>query len=150
VRIGGTLFAVNGQSRSNKVQGFIIPLSSRRVKSVFSPSNKGFGQPHDIAVSPNGSEIYVVEISKPYKVWKFSSNTHRTAKGEQDVSPSGAAQGSGVHPHPLPDTLLKEKSDDSFSASVIIMAFLTVPLLLIVGIGAMIKLRNTGITIRSE
>lgn len=31
---------------------------------------QGFGNPHAIAICPNGSALYVVEIG-PNKVWKF-------------------------------------------------------------------------------
>lgn len=163
-----------------KVQGFVIPMSTRTITSVFSPNGQGLGQPHDVAVSKDGNQVYVVEISRPYKVWKFVRNTQRTGKGSQDadsgsvgvpqallsddnaknpqtvvVVPAGEGKGSQGHPqHPLlpklPDETQSKKldgksgvGDDSFNSSVIIMAFLTIPLLLLVGIGAMLRLRSS-------
>ncbi len=61
------------------------------------------------------------------------------------------------HSHSLPDGTASESvalphsdvneapAEDSFGASVVIMAFLTIPLLLLIGIGALMRLRDSGI-----
>lgn len=60
--------AVNGPSQK-EVQGFVIPMNTRQIQSVFKPTGGSkFGNPHDVSVSPDGNDIYVVEISQPYKV----------------------------------------------------------------------------------
>ncbi|CAB3363440.1 Hypothetical predicted protein [Cloeon dipterum] len=66
---GGMLFAVNGPDfydASIPVRGFAIGISSQQVVSTFG----NFKNPHDLAVSYDGREVYVAEID-PYKISKF-------------------------------------------------------------------------------
>ena len=114
----------------------------------------------------------MVGITKPYKVWKFVRDQTsgipapgRTGKGNQDPSSLQPASlqsnkevipGSQTNPvspsvallPKLPEesrtNLLESADDESFSDSVIIMAFLTIPILLLVGVGAIIRLRSNG------
>jgi hypothetical protein len=144
------------------VQGFEIPLSTRQISSVFKPPT-GFGNPHDVAVSKDGSDIYVVEITPPYKVWKFSkNNTYRSGKVEgtdqkpvQTLQQSKPSQMLGlsksedsITPSQLKEDLSSKGEkvlvEDSLGASIVIMAFLTIPLLLMIGIGAIMRLRSSG------
>ncbi|KAK4321848.1 hypothetical protein Pmani_007385 [Petrolisthes manimaculis] len=69
---GGRLFAVNGPPLlgSQKLMTFEVDYSSGELLGGFSPNNQGLSNPHDLAVSSDGSEVYVVEIG-PNKVWKF-------------------------------------------------------------------------------
>jgi hypothetical protein len=165
---GGTLYAVNGPGpKGRKVQGFVIPLNTKSISSVFSPGDRGFGQPHDIAVSKNGSELYVVEISKPYRVWKFQNpgligQKQATATNVHTESPAPGEPERRVNPlkpsgEPLPPLLKEHRKPaealldaDSFSTSVIIMAFLTIPLLLLIGVGALLRLRSSGCCRRAK
>ena len=167
---GGTLFAVNGPDSPAKVQGFVIPLSTREVSSVFTPNGNPFSRPHDITVSKDGTSVYVVEIATPYHVWKFDRNLNdpilpsngRTGKGHQDFDtssprslhdmPSMEHDAHSSEPHqmsmlPTPPSESPSKimqiTDDSFSNSVIIMAFLTIPLLMLIAIGALLRLRSS-------
>ncbi|XP_043469335.1 peptidyl-alpha-hydroxyglycine alpha-amidating lyase 2-like [Leptopilina heterotoma] len=56
------LFLVNGpDSLDTPNRGFIIDLKSDKVVSEFAP-NGPMGRPHDIAVTNDGLEIYVVEL----------------------------------------------------------------------------------------
>lgn len=56
------LFLVNGpDSLDTPNRGFIIDLKSDKVVSEFAP-NGPMGRPHDIAVTSDGLEIYVVEL----------------------------------------------------------------------------------------
>ncbi|KAK3097076.1 hypothetical protein FSP39_006163 [Pinctada imbricata] len=65
------IYAVNGQTyMGNKVKGFTLNMNGD-IEGTFEPRGKGFGQPHDIAASPNGGDIYVGEIY-PDRVTKFS------------------------------------------------------------------------------
>jgi len=153
---GGNLYAVNGPSPTQKeVLGFVIPLSTLRVSSVFKPSGGAFGNPHDIAVSKDGRDVYVVEISQPYKVWKFSRG-QRSGKEDEAVVPSPPAGNLNSHSDtpqsipspstaPLQETVNgKAEKDENFATSVIIMAFLTVPLLLLILFGAVMKVFTSG------
>jgi len=162
---GGNLYAVNGPNAFTQtvVQGFVIPLNTRKIASVFKPTSP-FGNPHDVAVSKDGNDIYVVEITPPYKVWKFSSNvTHRAGKGPAELQETQSTVSKNPLQEPLSQSLspsdplasshvrgdlgllgTEKVVDDSFGASVIIMAFLTIPLLLMIGIGALMRLRSSG------
>lgn len=70
------MYAVNGPSSSNgkpvPAQGFIIDMKgSGEIVSIFgSKASTHMGTPHAIALGPNGSSIYIADIS-PYRVLKF-------------------------------------------------------------------------------
>ncbi|CAG9858978.1 unnamed protein product [Phyllotreta striolata] len=66
---GKLIYAVNGPTSTLSVQGLTIDPQTESVIDHWAPE-EGFGNPHDIAVCPNGSAIYVVEIG-PNRVWKF-------------------------------------------------------------------------------
>ncbi|XP_031370232.1 peptidyl-alpha-hydroxyglycine alpha-amidating lyase 1-like isoform X2 [Apis dorsata] len=58
------LYLVNGPDPNYKIRirGFILDVNSGNITSQFGPS-QDMNRPHDIAVSENGSEIYVVELN---------------------------------------------------------------------------------------
>jgi len=71
--IGGLIYAVNGPDlygRNIAVKGFAIGITSQQLVSTFAPPSGTFNNPHDLAVSYDGKEVYVVELN-PHKVWKF-------------------------------------------------------------------------------
>lgn len=145
------MYAVNGPSK-REVQGFVIPLNTRQISSVFKPSGIKFGNPHDVSVTSDGNDIYVVEITVPYKVWKFSKKGSRAGKQEQiPEGPSKKGPVSDLISPSLPAHLSKDPpndtvipKDESFGASIIIMAFLTIPLLLLIAVGAVMRLMSSG------
>ncbi|XP_067001360.1 peptidyl-alpha-hydroxyglycine alpha-amidating lyase 1 isoform X2 [Anabrus simplex] len=81
---GGLLYVVNGpeiQAQGARVGGFVISLASRQLIGQFNTNGKGLQNPHDVAVSSDGSQVYVVELN-PYKVWKFvSGNLNQSSLG---------------------------------------------------------------------
>ncbi|XP_031773559.1 peptidyl-alpha-hydroxyglycine alpha-amidating lyase 1 isoform X2 [Apis florea] len=58
------LYLVNGPDLNYKIhiRGFILDVNSGNITSQFGP-RQDMDRPHDIAVSENGSEIYVVELN---------------------------------------------------------------------------------------
>ncbi|KDR10480.1 peptidyl-alpha-hydroxyglycine alpha-amidating lyase 2-like [Zootermopsis nevadensis] len=71
VAVGGLVYAVNGPtSLQIPVRGFTLDPRSETAIDRWGPS-AGFRSPHGIAISPNGTAMYVTEIG-PNKVWKFS------------------------------------------------------------------------------
>ncbi|CAH0552204.1 unnamed protein product [Brassicogethes aeneus] len=67
---GNLIYAVNGPtSKALPVQGFTIDPQSETVIDHWAPE-AGFGNPHALAVCPNGSALYVAEI-QPNRIWKF-------------------------------------------------------------------------------
>ncbi|XP_026474326.1 peptidyl-alpha-hydroxyglycine alpha-amidating lyase 1-like [Ctenocephalides felis] len=74
---GGQLYVVNGPNWMpyyNSVRGFVINMTSGKIVSQFRAGSKDFQNPHDIAVSSDGKQAYVVEID-PYVIHKFEDNT---------------------------------------------------------------------------
>ncbi|XP_015524805.2 peptidyl-alpha-hydroxyglycine alpha-amidating lyase 2 [Neodiprion lecontei] len=68
---GNYIYAVNGPtSPMIPVRGFTLDPRTERVVDHWSPLSSKFTQPHAIAVCPNETALYVVEI-EPNKVWKF-------------------------------------------------------------------------------
>lgn len=67
---GKLIYAVNGPTRNLlPVQGFTIDPQTESIIDHWAPE-EGFGNPHAIAVCPNGSALYVAEIG-PNRIWKF-------------------------------------------------------------------------------
>ncbi|XP_051175061.1 peptidyl-alpha-hydroxyglycine alpha-amidating lyase 1-like isoform X2 [Leptopilina boulardi] len=75
------LFLVNGPSMDpalNKPnRGFIIDLKTDEIISEFAP-NGAMGRPHDIAVTHDGLEIYVVELDKN-RVTRFDQDRNSSS-----------------------------------------------------------------------
>ncbi|XP_055379907.1 peptidyl-alpha-hydroxyglycine alpha-amidating lyase 1 [Condylostylus longicornis] len=71
---GGQLYVVNGPNgiSGSQVNGFIIDMKTTNVIEKFVPQNIDFRNPHDIAVTADGSDIYIAELD-PKRVLKFSS-----------------------------------------------------------------------------
>lgn len=66
---GQTVYAVTGPTARLYPIGVTIDVKSQEIVNSWRPST-GFMQPHDIAVSPNGTTLYVAEIG-PNKITKF-------------------------------------------------------------------------------
>lgn len=80
---GGQLFVVNGPAGPMvrmEVKGFVIDMASGNVTSKF-PDDANFTNPHDIAVTEDGSEVYVAEY-EPFSVHKLVSVERRIGTGE--------------------------------------------------------------------
>lgn len=64
------LYLINGPNNSARTRGFVLDVHSGDILSQFGPIHD-MKWPHDIAVTENGSEIYVVELNI-HKMYKFS------------------------------------------------------------------------------
>ena len=57
-------------------QGYILDINNGQLVSTFNGDGSGFQRPHDVAVSANGTEVYVVELDKqlgkPYTLWRLA------------------------------------------------------------------------------
>lgn len=70
---GGQLYVVNGPVTNKNVSGFVINKRTNNIVSQFGASLKN---PHDIAVSKNGSQVFVVEL-EPFIIHKYATKfTH--------------------------------------------------------------------------
>ncbi|XP_035435634.2 peptidyl-alpha-hydroxyglycine alpha-amidating lyase 2-like [Spodoptera frugiperda] len=67
---GDTIYAVNGPTSQNiAVRGFTVNAFYENILDTWEPTT-GFTNPHSVAVTRNGSHLYVTEIG-PNKIWKF-------------------------------------------------------------------------------
>lgn len=75
----GRLYLINYPSSYNiHVQGFVLDVNSGNILFSFRPG-QDMNSPHDIAVSADGSEIYVAELNKN-TVYKFLQNINTSVQ----------------------------------------------------------------------
>ncbi|XP_047531328.1 peptidyl-alpha-hydroxyglycine alpha-amidating lyase 1-like isoform X1 [Vanessa atalanta] len=76
---GGRLYIVNGPALGGgvPVRGYAIDYTSGKLIQTFAPDD-GFSNPHDIAVTPDGSAVYVAELNPP-RVVRFGSEPAASA-----------------------------------------------------------------------
>ncbi|XP_055916821.1 peptidyl-alpha-hydroxyglycine alpha-amidating lyase 1 isoform X2 [Eupeodes corollae] len=74
---GGQFVVVNGPvggiglpEQYNEVRGYIMNFKTKQVIGKFGPNDLQFSNPHDVAVTTDGTEIYVAELD-PTRVHKF-------------------------------------------------------------------------------
>ncbi|KAH8253907.1 hypothetical protein KR032_007535 [Drosophila birchii] len=87
---GGQLVIVNGPTAElgihpehyNEVHGFVLSMRSKQLVSKFGPNNLEFHNPHDVAVTADGNEIYVAELV-PMRIHKF---VHRSLTKPMSLS----------------------------------------------------------------
>lgn len=81
---GGKLFVVNGPANvPMEVKGFIFDMNSGNVTEAF-PSDGNYTNPHDLAVTEDGEEIYVAEY-EPYQVHKLVSLVRKSDQGKRFI-----------------------------------------------------------------
>jgi peptidylamidoglycolate lyase len=66
------IYLVNGNrlSESTHVRGFVLDINTGEILSQFAP-HMDMSNPHDIAVTSDEREIYVVELNA-HKIYKFN------------------------------------------------------------------------------
>lgn len=72
------LYLVNGMDLYNPikpapVRGFVLDIYSGKILSMFAPKGN-MNKPHDLYVTEDGSEIYVVELNN-HKIYRFLEGT---------------------------------------------------------------------------
>lgn len=70
-RDGGLLYLVNGPqfTTHEPVNGLVMSMESKQIVGRFFPEH-AFSNPHELAVSDNGDQVYVAELN-PHRVHKF-------------------------------------------------------------------------------
>lgn len=73
--IGGLFYIVNGpplgyMQEPITVQGFVVDANNLKTVSTFQAGKSPLSMPHDIAVSPDGESVYVVQLD-PFLALKF-------------------------------------------------------------------------------
>ncbi|XP_037819701.1 peptidyl-alpha-hydroxyglycine alpha-amidating lyase 1 [Lucilia sericata] len=75
---GGQFVIVNGPTAElglkteqyNEVRGYVMEFTTKKVTGKFGPNDMEFSNPHDVAVSKDGNEVYVAELN-PMRIHKF-------------------------------------------------------------------------------
>ncbi|XP_050427193.1 peptidyl-alpha-hydroxyglycine alpha-amidating lyase 1-like [Adelges cooleyi] len=71
---GGLFYIINDRNSDviseSLVEGFVVNATSLNLIGRFHPADNQFSRPHDMAASPDGKSVYVVELV-PSHVWKF-------------------------------------------------------------------------------
>ena len=71
--MSGPEFSLNPFGK--KPTGYIVSMESGELSGTWNVPG-GLQNPHDVAVSPDGSILYVVELN-PFKVWKLTNGGSR-------------------------------------------------------------------------
>lgn len=127
------IFAVEGPPlvpSSEPVVGYASTLGkSANIVLLFAPPNGGtytFSNPHDIVVSNDCKQLFVVEIG-PNRVWRFVSNFRSTDVTSNDDPPSIATPAAEVAANPHFDqtstSLTSSNQDSKFLGSVTVYLF---------------------------
>ncbi|XP_022228749.2 peptidyl-alpha-hydroxyglycine alpha-amidating lyase 1, partial [Drosophila obscura] len=103
---GGELVIVNGPSAElgihpdhySEVHGFVMSMRNRQLVSKFGPNNLEFKNPHDVAVTADGNEIYVAELN-PMRIHKF---LHKSLAKPMSLSATKEGQSRGGVPAEAP------------------------------------------------
>jgi len=145
----GYLYAVNGATyamgASASALGFIIDMReevSRIVGQFGTKPSSRMMKPHNLALAPNASSIYVAEIG-PYRVDKF---TRESSVKSTSGAATGAADGQVID-------VTKSSSNfeiPPFSTSLVVLSILALPLLILVAVFSIVRLRQRGGCSRRE
>ncbi|XP_014666391.1 PREDICTED: peptidyl-glycine alpha-amidating monooxygenase B-like [Priapulus caudatus] len=164
--LGGVLYAINAvpqvTAETPVTQGLTLNITTGEILATWKPTANNFTLPHDLAVSPDGGSVFVSEL-KIGIVWKFlaESKEHQSVKkatiGNENIVNSKKIKGTAVNLNPQKHSVKlvaknvgsEEESSEAggqgdMSASMIIMALLAVPVLLMIIITIIIRLKRQG------
>ncbi|KAF3423168.1 hypothetical protein E2986_05440 [Frieseomelitta varia] len=111
----GRLYLINNPSSYNiHVQGFVLDINSGNILFTFRPG-QDMNSPHDIAVSEDGSEIYVVELNKN-TVYKFLQNINTSVQTGNSV----VRTNSHHEPAPLTDSDMNNPTGGTTTATLVL------------------------------
>lgn len=141
--IYGVAFAANNASVLYAVNGFNSRLETQFEKKVFLISVKtgnlmgsislveSAKTPHALALTDDASEIYVANLNPPTIVKYALLNYKIGVKGDSSKRGNGTSK-------------LVNGDKENFRTSMFIMAFLAIPLVLVVVAALILRLKNTG------
>ncbi|KZC04171.1 Peptidyl-alpha-hydroxyglycine alpha-amidating lyase 1 [Dufourea novaeangliae] len=123
------LYVINGpETNSNNyvhVRGFVIDMHSGDVLSQFRPHHD-MDMPHDIAVTEDGSEIYVVELNKQI-VYRFLQDTNASVQTGKSVLKTNPRQ----EPAPLTDSNSNNSSSGGTTTATLVLSLVTAAVIFI-------------------
>lgn len=124
----GRLYVVNGPRLNNEqsyweVLGFVIDMKTKKIVSKFGPANGPFHNPHDIIVSPDGTEIYVAELD-PYVAYKFLNTDIKVYNESVNSKPTSTLLDVALNPITSSSNHItgtpKARYENSFTTSMLI------------------------------
>ncbi|KAL2742541.1 peptidyl-alpha-hydroxyglycine alpha-amidating lyase 1-like isoform X1 [Vespula maculifrons] len=121
------IYLINGPDlfeNNVHIRGFIVDINSGNVLSQFAPTEK-LSRPHDIAVSKDGSEIYIVDLDTS-KIYKFLQKSTSATEIENSTYSSNHHQTA-----PLTDINSEETSDSKTTMATLIFSLVTTTLIFI-------------------
>ncbi|XP_015189706.1 PREDICTED: peptidyl-alpha-hydroxyglycine alpha-amidating lyase 1-like [Polistes dominula] len=121
------LYLINGPDPvylNEHIHGSIVDINTGNILSQFAPTQR-FLRPHDIAVSNDGSEIYIVDLDT-FKIYKFLQKSTASVKTENSTH-------SSTHhlTAPLTDTNSEELSNSKTTMATLILSLVTTTVILI-------------------
>jgi len=131
---GGQLHAVSGPEFSlnpwaKKPTGYIVSMETGELTGTWNVPG-GLQNPHDIAVSEDGSTVYVVELN-PFKVWKLTNGAPQSAAAPL---PSFPPTPPPSHGQPAQNIGIDQLVPANMNSSVVLAAAISVPLTLLVAL----------------
>jgi len=131
---GGQLHAVSGPEFSlnpfaKKPTGYIVSMEMGELSGSWNVPG-GLQNPHDVAVSEDGSIVYVVELN-PFKVWKLTNGAPQSAAVPL---PSLNTTPHPSHGQPEPKVGIEKLVPANMNSSVVLAAAISVPLTILVAI----------------
>jgi len=131
---GGQLHAVSGPEFSlnpwgKKPTGYIVSMESGELSGTWNVPG-GLQNPHDVAVSEDGSIVYVVELN-PFKVWKLTNGAPQSAAAPL---PSFPASPLPSHGEPAHKVGIEQLVPANMNSSVVLAAAISVPLTILVAL----------------
>ncbi|CAG5093460.1 Similar to Pal1: Peptidyl-alpha-hydroxyglycine alpha-amidating lyase 1 (Drosophila melanogaster) [Cotesia congregata] len=141
------LYIVNGADPFSytkfHIRGFVIDVNSGDVVAEFGPNNDMLG-PHDIAVSDDGSEIYVIELNSN-AIYRFLQDVHPNRSVRINSSQTTKSTDSAATGHhnfvPLTSDNLSDKLSTHMSLSILILTIIVSVMIFIglcVGVAAVV------------
>ncbi|XP_066599073.1 peptidyl-alpha-hydroxyglycine alpha-amidating lyase 1-like [Prorops nasuta] len=117
------IYLVNGPE-SVHTRGFVIDIDSGSILSQFGPK-KDMLMPHDLAVTKDESEIYVVELNSP-QVYRFIQKTNSSLRNK--------SRNLGHEPAPLTssNTVAIDPPNQKTTTATIVLSIITIAVILIV------------------
>lgn len=131
---GGQLHAVSGPEFSlnpfgKKPTGYIVSMESGELSGTWNVPG-GLQNPHDVAVSSDGSIVYVVELN-PFKVWKLTNGAPQSAVASPPFLPPTSLPSHGKPAHKVG---IEQLVPENMNSSVILAAAISVPLTVLVAL----------------
>ncbi|XP_033220274.1 peptidyl-alpha-hydroxyglycine alpha-amidating lyase 2-like [Belonocnema kinseyi] len=145
------LFLVNGPDGFNSpMRGFILDINTDQILSQFAPKG-GMARPHDIAVTADGREIFVVELDSN-RVSRFIQGRNNPSKPPvSDLKLSGnSAPDYKTAPLPIDINKPSDKSSSSFLGFSLVIFIVVLIVICLILAAVVTRCRKRGCLLTSR